>query len=109
MRPRIIQFFVALTIAVALAQAAHGQKTGSGGVIIDKPRIRTEEPVQKTRAPVKIITRVVERPVTPLTGRLFVAAEPGAVVLIEPLDVRGADAQKGTVPDGQRALIFNDL
>jgi hypothetical protein len=109
MRSRIAQFFFVLAIISALAQAVFGQKTGSGGVIVEKPKVRTEEPVQKTRAAVRVITKVVEKPVTPLTGRLFVAAEPGAVILIEPLNIRGADAQKGTVPDGQRALIFNDL
>lgn len=108
MRPRTAQFPIILIIVMALAQSVAGQKTGSGGEIV-KPRPRTEEPVQKTRATVRIIRQVVEKPVTPLTGRLFVAAEPGAVILIEPLNIRGADAQKGTVPDGQRALIFNDL
>jgi hypothetical protein len=36
-------------------------------------------------------------------------AETGAVILIEPLDIRNTQAQKGTVPEGERALIFNDL
>ncbi len=108
MRPRTAQFTITLTIVLALAQSVAGQKTGSGGEIV-KPRPRSEEPVQKTRATVRIIRQVVEKPVTPLTGRLFVSAEAGAVILIEPLNIRGADAQKGTVPDGQRALIFNDL
>jgi hypothetical protein len=110
MPPRIIQFTVGLLIFFSLANPASGQKTGTGGEIISpKPKPKAEEPRQTTGARLKIITRYVEKPVTPRTGRLFVAAEPGAVILIEPLNIRGAEAQKGTVPEGQRAFIFNDL
>lgn len=114
MRPGIAQFTLGLTILVSLAAPATGQKTGTPGTIVDKPKPParpkpSEEPKQKTQASVRVITRYVEKPVTPLTGRLFVAAEPGAVILIEPLNIKGTEAQKGTVPDGQRAFIFNDL
>src|SRR6185369_11725874 len=101
-------FLVALFI-VSLFTVVAGQKTGSGGTVSDRPRPKAEEPKQKTAAPVKYITRVVEKPVTPLTGQLFVAAEPRASILIEPLNIRGAEAQKGTVPDDRRTFIFNDL
>lgn len=101
----------ALMILFASFSMAAGQKTGSGGTV-EKPKPKpkaAEEPTQKTGASVKIVTRYIEKPVTPLTGRLFVVAETGAVILIEPLNIRNTQAQKGTVPEGERGLIFNDL
>jgi len=113
MTTRSQKIVAALTILLASFGMAPGQRTGSGGTVTEKPKPvkpkPAEEPTQKTRAAVKIITRYVEKPVTPLTGRLFVVAETGAVILIEPLDLRNAEAQKGTVPEGERGLIFNDL
>ena len=67
-------------------------------------------PTRTTKAPVKIITKYITKPVTPTTGRLFVSAEPNAVVLIEPKRVRnGGEPLQGTVPAGRRDIIFNDL
>ena len=100
--------FLGLFIVIFGVSAA-GQKTGSGGTVSDRPKPKIEEPTQKTKTTVRVITHVVEKPVTPLTGRLFVSAEPGAVILIEPLDIKGAESQKGTVPDSKRTFIFNDL
>ncbi len=101
-----------LMILFASFAVAAGQRTGSGGTVTEKkpkPKPAATEPTQKTAAPVKIVTRYVEKPVTPLTGRLFIVAEPGATILIEPLNIRNEQAQKGTVPEGERGLIFNDL
>ena len=100
------------TIVIALAiglcsVVVAAQPTGRGGTISEKPK--PEEPTQKTKTTVKVITHYIEKPVTPLTGRLFVSAEPGAVILIEPLNIRGAESQKGTVPEGKRGFVFNDL
>lgn len=112
MTTRSQKFVAALVIMLASFGLAAGQRTGSGGTVTDKPKPRpkpAEEPKQKTVTPVKIITRFIEKPVTPLTGRLFVVAETGAVILIEPLNIRNAESQKGTVPEGERGLVFNDL
>lgn len=110
MRPRTLYLIFGLTVQLCLALSAAAQ-TGKVGTISEKPRPKpkSEEPAQKTRATVRVITKFIEKPVTPLTGRLFVSAEPGAVILIEPLNIRGAEAQKGTVPEGKRGFIFNDL
>jgi len=100
---------IAFAILIGIVNAAHGQRTGSGGTIeTPKPRPRTAEPTQKTGATVRII-KYVEKPVTPLTGRLYVEAETGAVILIEPLNIRNAQAEKAVVPDGRRGMFFNDL
>ena len=111
MTTRSREIAVALMILFALLGVAAGQRTGSGGTVTEKPKTKpkAEEPTQKTAAPVKIVTRYVEKPVTPLTGRLFVVAETGAVILIEPLNIRNEQAQKGTVPEGERGFVFNDL
>lgn len=99
-------FLGSFTLAVA-------QKTGSGGTVVEKSKAPkpkpAEEPKQKTGASVIYVPRYIEKPVTPTTGRLFVVAETGAVILVEPLSIRNAQAQKGTVPEGERGLIFNDL
>src|ERR1041384_3654134 len=79
-----------------------GQSVGDPGKVAPPP-------TRKTNAPVQVITKVVYKPVTPTTGRLFVAAEADAVLLIEPINIRNEKAQQGTVPKGRRDFIFNDL
>lgn len=111
MRIRGIAIVTALIVLYGSFGAASGQKTGSGGTVTEKPKQKpkpADEPKQKTGASVIYVPRYIEKPVTPLTGRLFVVAETGAVILIEPLNIR-TQAQKGTVPEGERGLIFNDL
>src|ERR1043166_4795720 len=109
MRVRAIAPGAVLALMLISFAAASGQSRG--GTVSKKPEPKpkvTEEPTRKTPAVIKIVPRYIEKPVTPLTGRLFVVAEPGAVILLEPLNVR-TEAQKATVPDGERGLIFNDL
>jgi len=89
-----LQLLLPLSIVV-------GQRVGGGEGSV--------APTRKTTAPVKIITKYITKPVTPTTGRLFVAAEPNAVLLVEAKNVRNAEAQQGTVPAGRRDFIFNDL
>ena len=73
-----------------------------------KPR-RSKGPevryVPRTSIRTVTVTKIVR--VTPTTGTLSVATEPGAVVLIEP--VQGGKGKEGTVPANERQFIFNDL
>lgn len=71
--------------------------------------IATPTPTRTTKAPVKYITKYITKPVTSTTGRLFVSAEPNAVLLIEPKSGKNGEAQQGTVRPGRRDIIFNDL
>jgi hypothetical protein len=103
---RKISALAMLAMVLGSSVAAVGQKTGSGG---GTAPTKTVEPTQKTSAPVRIVTKYITKPVTPTTGRLFVSAEPGAVILLEPLNVKRTEAQKGTVPEGRRDFVFNDL
>lgn len=114
MRRTSILFVAILTGLLGHSHAVLGQP-GSGGTLKDRgtaPKpvkpTPTNEPTQKTRGPVTII-QYRDRPITPTTGRLFVSAEPGAKILLEPLNVRYMRAQKGTVPQDQRGFIFSDL
>jgi len=100
-----------LIILFASFIVASGQRTGSGGVVTETPKPKpkpADEPKSKTGARIVYVPRYIDKPVTPLTGRLFVVAEPGAVILVEPLNVN-TQGQKGTVPEGERGFIFNDL
>ena len=109
---RVIANVVFLILVPGSLALAFGQRTGSGGTVTEKPKPKPTaavEPTQKTRAEVRIIRQYIPKPVTPTTGRLFVSAEPGAVILVEPLNVRNTDAQKGKVPGGRRDFVFNDL
>jgi len=49
------------------------------------------------------------RIVTPQTGSLSVAALSNANLLVEPLNIRGAEGQEGTVPPSERIFVFNKL
>ena len=91
---------VATTLQLLLTfSVGMGQSTGG----------KEGTPTRKTKAPVIIVTKYVERRVTATTGSLFVAAEPTAVLLVEPKVVRKGVAQQGKVPAGRRDFIFNDL
>jgi len=92
----------AILLLLVSCSAAMGQSVGGAGTVAPPP-------TRKTKAPVQVITKVVLKPVTPTTGRLFVSAEPNAVLLVEPINVRNEKAQQGTVPQGRRDFVFNDL
>jgi|ERR1051325_2688751 hypothetical protein len=67
--------------------------------------------------PVRRATSVRVRPVSvtrskvvaPNTGAVAVSAEPGAVLLIEPVNMPGVEAEEAAVPADGRIFIFNDL
>src|SRR6266851_5768607 len=107
--PRIaIVAFLILSSGVLSVVIA--QRVGASGTV-KRPESGSAgtAPSRHTSAPVKIITKYIPKPVTSTTGRLFVSAEPYAVLLIEPIKVRNGQAQQGTVPAGRRDFIFNDL
>lgn len=60
-------------------------------------------------APVKKETIYIRKTVTPTTGQLFVATDPGVVILLEPVDRRNKDSRQAQVPRGRRDWVFNDL
>ena len=78
-----------------------GQRVGPGDTI---PPTRTAP-----KAPIKYVTKYVEKRVTLTTGSLAVSAEPKAVLLVEPKGVRKGVAQQGAVPAGRRDFTFNGL
>jgi hypothetical protein len=99
---RFSRIMIIYVIFLVFCSAALGQSVGKPGTVAPPP-------TRKTNAPVQVITKVVYKPVTPSTGRLFVAAEANAVLLVEPINIRNEKAQQGTVPEGRRDFIFNDL
>src|SRR5262245_30643946 len=104
--------FLAATLAIPfLLAVAHGQQVaGSGGTVKDPVGGgTTATPAQKTKAPVKTVIRTEVRLVTPTTGSLAVAAESQASLLLEPLNIRNGQGQKGVVPSGERIFVFNGL
>lgn len=102
MRLSRIMIIKVIPLLVVFCCAALGQSVGGAGTVAPTP-------TRKTKAPVQVITKIVLKPVTPTTGRLFVSAEPKAVLLVEPINVRNEKAQQGTVPEGRRDFVFNDL
>ena len=107
MRVRGFSTITLLVISLGFTSAILAQRTGTGGGRTPDKPANTSEPKQKTNATVTVV-KYVNKPVTPTTGRLFVVAETGAVILIEPLNIR-TKAQKGIVPEGERGFVFNDL
>src|ERR1044072_8048599 len=102
MRLSRIMIAIVITLLIVFCSAAWGQSLGDPGTVAPPP-------ARKTKAQVLVITKIVSKPVTPTTGRLFVSAEPGATLLVEPINVRNEKAQQGTVPEGRRDFVFNDL
>lgn len=100
--PRITSLAISLQLLLTFS-AVMGQRVGGGEGSVTTPT-RTN-----TKAPVVIVTKYVNKPVTPTTGRLFVSAEPDAVLLVEPKGGRKGVSKQGTVPAGRRDFIFNDL
>lgn len=73
-------------------------------------------PTRRTNAPVKSVnsakpTNPTIRTVfvTPTTGSLSVGAEPNATILVEPINLKRVQAQKGTLPAGEKVFVFRDL
>src|ERR1044072_3132355 len=102
MRLSRIMIAIVITLLIVFCSAAWGQSLGDPGTVAPPP-------ARKTKAQVLVITKIVSKPVTPTTGRLFVSAEPGATLLVEPINVRNEKALQGTVPEGRRDFVFNDL
>lgn len=83
-----------------------GASSGGGGGARNPPR-RPKVRNTATTTSVRTVTRTKTVVVTPTTGTLSVATEPGAAILVEPL--RGGAALEGTVEKDERQFIFNDL
>lgn len=79
-----------------------GSSGGSRGGSTRRPKVRNT-----ANTTVRTVTRTKTVVVTPTTGTLSVATEPGAAILVEP--VRGGVAQEGTVEKDEGLFIFNDL
>lgn len=101
---------IVFAILIGIVNAAHGQRTGSGGTI-ETPKPRSAAPTRtRTDAPARVETRYRVKTVTPTTGQLFVATDPpGTVILIEPLDRRNKDSRQAQIPEDRRDWVFNDL
>lgn len=110
MRIRGIAIVAALIILFGSFSMASGQRTGSGGTVTEKPKQKTAEPTRtRNDAPVRKETRYIVKTVTPTTGQLFVATEPGAAIRLEPIDRRNKDIREVQVPIDRRDWVFNDL
>ena len=99
--PRITPLAISLQLLLTLS-AVMGQSTGGKEGTVTPP-------TRKTKAPIVYVTKYIEKRVTSTTGSLFVAAEPAAVLLVEPKNVRKGVSKQATVPAGHRDFIFNDL
>ena len=86
---------------------AGGGSRGGGGGGGGSPRKRPTVRNTATTTTVRTVTRTKTVVVTPTTGTLSVATEPGAAILVEPL--RGGDALEGEVDRDERLFIFNNL
>ena len=108
-----------LVIVVALQVSVRGQDLvggasrtdlsgGAGGsgtrnTPIRRPKVRNTA----TTTAVKTVTRTKTVVVTPTTGTLSVATEPGAAILVEPL--RGGDALEAQMEKDERVFVFGNL
>ena len=94
---------------------ALGQTVGGEGATIKK-KVASATPTRRTSAPVKSVSSA--RPtnptvrtiiVTPTTGSLSVGAEPHATILLEPINIRNAQAKQGVLSAGEGVFVFGDL
>lgn len=103
--PRTIIIAAVLAFSVGSCSIVMGQSIGNPGT-----RKRQPKPPPTTPKPtVTIVTRTIREKVTPTTGSLSVAAEPGTTILVEPLNIKKGQRQQGTMPKGDKVFIFNDL
>ena len=86
-----------LTFSVVMGQSTGGKEG------------KVNDPTPKTKGPIVYVKQYIPKPVTSTTGRLFVSAEPAAILLVEPKTGRKGVSQQGTVPAGRRDFVFNDL
>lgn len=102
---------MALGLSLCIISSVAAQKVGGAGSTVKQPGTPGggSTPTRRTKAPVKTVVRTVVEKVTPTTGSLSVAAESTATLLIEPLNVKSAQAQQGVVPAGEKIFVFNDL
>lgn len=91
-----------------------GQSVGGRGTVTKPPAPTT--PTRRTNATVRSVNSAKPANptvrtvfVTPTTGSLSVGAEPNATILVEPINLKRVQAQKGTLPAGERVFIFRDL
>ncbi|HZE71815.1 MAG TPA: hypothetical protein VE135_20090 [Pyrinomonadaceae bacterium] len=101
----------ALALSISASAFVAAQKVGGAGGTVKQPTSPrgVDAPVRSTKVPVKTVVRTVIERVTPTTGSLSVAAESNATLLVEPLNVKRAQAQQGVVPAGEKIFVFNDL
>jgi hypothetical protein len=114
---------IALTIvlAFALPKAAAAKERqdlegGTGRVRIPaerQPSAPASAPKVRTVTSVRVVPVIRTIKVTPTTGTLSVATESLTDIFIEPLSKgktrRRAKTLQGTVPNGERVFVFNDL
>ena len=102
---------VAATLALPIGACSliMGQSVGGSGTVKKPVTPSGGEPAPRSKAPVRIVTRTVEKKVTPTTGSLSVAAESNATILVEPLTLKNGQGLQGVVPANERIFIFNDL
>jgi hypothetical protein len=109
MRIPSIAIVATLALLVGACSMAMGQSVGGSGTVKKHEPASGGDPAPRSKAPVRVVTRTVEKKVTPTTGSLSVAAESSATILVEPINIRNGQGQKGVVPANERIFIFNDL
>ncbi|MEK6282574.1 MAG: hypothetical protein AABN95_19615 [Acidobacteriota bacterium] len=115
MNSRSIIILAAILTFSGTFSVAFGQTVGGKGTVREKPNVPTT-PTRRTNATIKAVKSA--KPVnasvrtvfvTPTTGSLSVGAEPHATILVEPINLKRVQAQKGTLPAGERVFVFRDL
>lgn len=96
-----VTFLTATLLTVIACSVVLGQRVGGEGA--EQPKTR------RSGVRVKTVVRTEVRVVTQTTGSLAVAANSNANLLVEPINARKAEGQRGVVPDGERIFIFNGL
>jgi len=105
-----------LALSIGSSSVVHGQSVGGRGSGRESKPSAPATPTRRTNAVVRSVksakpanptVRTVF--VTPTTGSLSVGAEPNATILVEPINLKRVQAQKGTLPAGERVFIFRDL
>ncbi len=124
MRLRFRQAITA-TLVLSIITLAGGGRTGAqqddrpgrtGSRVDLSPRVASvkNSPKRITKAPVRIVPIIKYVEKKPTTGAISVSAEANAVILVEPLALKGGrkgrrEAQQGAVPERERQFYFADL
>ena len=110
---RVIIAVATVALTMGSFSAGSGQRVGGdgSGVRPDPPKSNKNTPPRSTNTTVKTVykTRVERVVVTPTTGSLSVAARSNATILVDPVSIKKAQRQQGTVPSGEGIFVFNDL